>query len=71
MHHLLCKFKQLVHVQTGKHSTTDGIYILARTETSVIELFQVLTTALLNLHAKFLICVGFMKKHRNLSYLFF
>lgn len=71
MHHLLCKFKQLVHVQTGKHPTTDGIYILARTETSVIELFQVLTTALLNLHAKFLICVGFMKKHRNLSYLFF
>lgn len=53
----------------GECPTTDYIYILARTEVYMFELFQVFTVSLPNLHFIFLMCVRFIKKYRDENYL--
>lgn len=63
------RFKHLVCVQIGECLTTNYIHILATTEVYVFELFQVFTVALPHLHFIFLICVRFINKHRDESYL--
>jgi len=61
-------FKHLAHVQIGECPATDYIHILARREV-YIELFQLFTVALLNLHFIVLICVRLINKYSDESYI--